>query len=56
MNVRCVKMPYDEIYYQRMEEDIPIDELSKEIAIAIKKVIDDPHPKRDYEQKGEQNG
>ena len=46
-------MPYDEIYYQRAEDDMPINQLSKEIAIAIKRVIDDLHPKRDYEQKSD---
>ena len=51
-------MPYDEIYYQRAEDDMPINQLSREIAIAIKRVIDDIRPLR-YEgytnKKGEKS-
>jgi len=34
---RSVAMPYDEIYYQRMEDET---NLVKEISIAIKRVVD----------------
>ena len=37
VDVRSVIMPYDEIYYQRMDDE---PDVVKEISIAIKRVID----------------
>ena len=38
MNARSVDLPYDEVYYQRLEDDEP--DLAYEISLAIKRVID----------------
>ena len=46
VSVRCANMPYDEYEYQKWEEEMPLNQLSREIAIAIKRAIDDIRPTR----------